>query len=318
MAYFCLICKGKLSVDANDGLRCTNGHLFPFIKGTKVPVFQSEDENANEYNVNEAAQIHENSLRWLFLTFGGNEASLRSNMINKLHLEPGQQILITGVGAGNDLPYIAKLIGDQGVIYAQDYSSQMLLSAVERSNGVYGLADFNIEFSVSDATNLPFSDGFFDAVFHFGGLNLFPNIGRGISEMDRVVKSGGRVVFGDEGLAPWLRNTTYGKMIINNNSLCDFEAPLNYLPTTAREANLSWEVGYCFYVIDYTASDSPLPIDLDVLHVGKRGGTMRTRYFGQLEGIDPKLKRLLYSAAEKRDLSRVEFLESLLRNGLDN
>ena len=37
--------------------------------------------------------------------------------------------------------------------------------------------------------------------------------------MDRVVKDGGRIVFGDEGLSPWLKDTDYGKMLIDNNPL---------------------------------------------------------------------------------------------------
>lgn len=315
--YSCPACKSGLQIKASEGLVCSNGHFFPFI-GNAVPVFDCEDENANEYTISQAADIHENALKWVFATFGGSEASLREGMISRLHLQEGQKVLITGVGAGNDLPYLAQLLGKKGSLYAQDFSRQMLMSAVKRANDEYDLADYDIEFSVSDAINLPFCDNCFDAAYHFGGLNLFSDIGKGIAEMDRVVKSGGRVVFGDEGLAPWLKDTEYGKMIINNNALCDFDAPLIHIPVTARDVNLSWEVGNCFYVIDYSVSHTPLPIDVDVLHIGKRGGTIRTRYFGQLEGIEPTLKEHLYIEAEKRGRSRVDFIEDLLRKGLDN
>ena len=73
------------------------------------------------------------------------------------------------------------------------------------------------------------------------------------------------------------------------------------------------EVGYCFYVIEYTASDTPLPINIDIPHIGKRGGTIRTRYLGKLEGIDPSLKEKLYLQAEKQGVSRVDFIEDLIR-----
>ena len=317
-AYSCPTCKIELLVDPSDGLRCVNEHFFHFIEGTKVPVFDSEDENANEYTITKAAEIHDNALKWLFTTFGENEATIRNNLIAKLRLKKGQKVLITGVGAGNDLPYLAQKLGKEGVIYAQDFSSQMLISAVDRSKRLYDLANYNIKFSVSDATNLPFFDDYFDAVYHFGGINLFSSVAKGIAEMDRVAKNGGRVMFGDEGLAPWLKNTEYGRMLINNNPLYNSEVPLVYLPFTAREVNLSWEIGHCFYVIDYTKSDTPIPINIDVPHVGKRGGTIRTRFFGQLEGIDIELKKLLYAEAEKRGISRVEFLESVLRSGLQN
>lgn len=315
--YYCPNCKSEVLMDMGNGLQCSNEHFFPFIEGTKVPVFESKEEGTNEYTCPEAAKIHDNALIWLFDTFGIDEVTLRNNMLSKLRLKDGQKVLITGVGTGNDLPYLAKLIGKDGVIFAQDFSKQMLMSAVERTNTLYGLTEYNIKFFVSDATNLPLTDDFFDASYHFGGLNLFSNISKGISEMDRVVKNGGRILFGDEGIAPWLKNTKYGKMLINNNSLYNFEAPLKYLPSTARDVNLSWELSNCFYVIDYTVSDTPLQIDIDVPHVGKRGGSIRTRYFGKLEGVDQALRDRLYSEAEKRGVSRVEFIESLLINGLD-
>ena len=315
--YLCPICKSEIITVLSDGLICSNNHSFSFVDNTEIPVFEKDDENANEYTINEAAEIHDNSLKWLFETFNSDESTLRNNLISKLNLAKGQKILITGVGAGNDLPYIAQLIGKEGVIFAQDYSLQMLMSAVKRAKNDFNLTDYNIEFSVSNAINLPFSNDSFDAAYHFGGLNLFTDIGKGIAEMDRVVKNGGRVVFGDEGLPPWLRDTEYGKMIINNNYLCEFEAPLKYLPSNARKVNLSWEVGYCFYIIDYTVSNTSLPINIDVPHIGKRGGTIRTRYFGKIEGIDPRLKDLLYDKAEQSGTSRVKFLENVLRNGLE-
>jgi len=315
LLYYCPDCRGKL-VDTGQNLRCANEHEFPFITDTKVPVLACQDDNVNEYTTAEAAQRHDNALNWLFATFGGDEATLRLNLIDKLRLNKGDDVLITGVGAGNDLPLLAKMLGSEGSIVAVDYSKQMLISAVERSDTIYGLADQHIEFAVCDATSLPFAANAFDAAYHFGGLNLFSSIAKGISEMDRVVKEGGRVVFCDEGLAPWVKDTEVGKMLINNNPLYVFDAPLKHIPVEARDVNLSWEVNNCFYVIDYTVANAPQPIDFDVPHVGLRGGTIRTRYFGNLEGVDPKLKEQIYSEAPKRGVSRVELIEKLLKDGL--
>ncbi len=135
--------------------------------------------------------------------------------------------------------------------------------------------------------------------------------------MDRVIKDGGRVVMGDEGLAPWLFETEFGKMLANNNPLYLCEIPLNLMPDTARDVNLSWVINNCFYLIDYTASKDPLYIDIDVKHVGRRGGSIRSRYFGKLEGIEPELRDKLYSEAEKQGTSRVDLLESFIKNGLN-
>ena len=315
-AYRCPECYSEFTAE-ETGLRCTNNHFFSFAAYGEVPVFACEVDDVNEYTTEQAAEIHDNALSWLFRTYGGSEHELRERLIDRLDLQEGQKILVTGVGGGNDLPYIAKQVGVTGSIYAQDFSRQMLLSAEDRAKTIYDLSGVTMEFSVSDAANLPYHDRYFDAAYHFGGINLFSDVGKGIAEMDRVVRSGGRVVFGDEGLAPWLKKTEYGKMVINNNALCDFVIPLHHLPSTARDVKLTWEVGYCFYVIDYTVSDSPLPLDAEVPHIGRRGGSMRTRYLGQLEGVSPELKEQLYTEAQKRGLSRVDFLESLLRKGLE-
>lgn len=315
MLYRCpeVSCEHATLTEVANELRCPNGHCYPFIAQTTVPLFASIDENSNEYARQDAAQIHGNALRWVFETFKTNEADLRKSLIARLHLSKGQTILVTGVGAGNDLPYLAEALKNQGTIYAQDISRQMLLEGVNRHSRSAKLADVELRFSVSDATRLPFGDNAFDAAYHFGGINLFPDIRQGIFEMNRVVRPGGRLVISDEGLAPWLKSTELGKMLICNNPLYAYDAPLISLPETARSVQLSWEVSNCFYVIDFTKGAGPLDVNLDVPHVGKRGGTIRTRYQGQLEGIDPALKAKLYAEAEMQGISRVAYLESLLK-----
>ena len=106
-------------------------------------------------------------------------------------------------------------------------------------------------------------------------------------------------------------------MLANNNPLYRCEVPLKYLPESAREVNLSWVINNCFYLIEYTVSKNPLFIDIDLPHVGTRGGSIRSRYFGKLEGIDPELKKRLYSEAKSKGISRVELLEKLIKNGLN-
>lgn len=305
-------CHRAALIAEADGLRCTNGHVFPFASGTDVPVFAEAATGGSEYSVTDAAELHDNALRWLFKTFRTDEATLRRRLIERLDLAPGQSLLVTGAGAGNDLPYLAERMRGRGTIYAQDIARPMLLAGAARHQGTLRDMGIDARFSISDATQLPFADGAFDAAYHFGGINLFPDIGAGITEMNRVVRLGGKIVIADEGLAPWLRNAEIGKQLIANNTLYAYAAPLEHLPETARDAKLSWELHNCFYVIEFVVGDTPLPIDIDVPHVGRRGGSIRTRYFGQLEGVDPQLKEAAYAEAERRGLSRVEFLEELL------
>jgi len=300
----------------SDGLTCPNGHHFSFAPGTEVPVFASEPEGANEYSQENAAEFHDNALRWVFATFQTDEQDLRERLVARLGLKQGDRVLVTGAGAGNDLPYLVRTLSGKGEVYAQDIAKEMLLAGVARHQMELAGSGVTLHFSASDATDLPFADGFFDAAYHFGGINLFPDIPKGIAEMNRVVKPGGNVVIGDEGIAPWLVDTELGQMLINNNALYACTAPLSALPATVRNVKLSWELSNCFYVIEFQASTEQLPVNIDVPHLGRRGGTIRSRYFGRMEGVDPALRDNIYKEAERRGMSRVTFLEAALRASL--
>jgi SAM-dependent methyltransferase len=316
LAYRCPRCGHAPLEERDDGLACARGHHFPYAAGSRVPVFDSLADDANEYAAVRAAEKHDNAWRWVLARFGSGEPALRESLVGRLGLRRGQRVLVTGAGAGNDLPYLARRLEGAGEIYAQDIARPMLLTAVSRYEEAVGRSGVAMRFSVSDATNLPFADGEFDAAYHFGGINLFADVRRGLAEMNRVVKRGGRVVVGDEGVAPWLRETELGRMLVNNNPLYACEAPLALLPETVRNPRLGWELSNTFYVIEFDACSDPLPVDIDVPHVGTRGGSIRTRYFGRLEGIDPALRERVYAQAERAGLSRVEYLEGVLRSAL--
>lgn len=254
---------------------------------TKIPIFENQKENVNEFSIKNAAEIHDNALSWLFKTHNVNEDELRIELIDKLDLKEGNKILVTATGAGNDLPYISNKIGTSGEVYAQDYSKEMLLAAYHRTKKTIDFNKHRIYFSVNDATDLPFNDNEFDATYHFGGINLYNNIKKGIDEMDRVTKPGGKIVFGDEGIAYWLKKTEIAKSLITNNSLYDLEPPMDLIPLSAQNVKLSWVINNCFYVIEYTVGEKDWSVDIDIPHVGKRGGSIKTRHFGKLEGIDP-------------------------------
>jgi len=301
-----------------EGLRCPAcGESVRFVPGTEVPEFVSVPAATNEYSQADASELHDNSLRWVFDTFQTDEAVFRERLVGLLDLKGGERVLVTGTGAGNDLPHLARALEGNGEIYAQDIAKEMLLAGVSRWKDSLSESGVVLHFSVSDAAELPFEDSFFDAAFHFGGINEFEDIRAGVAEMDRVVKSGGNVLIGDEGLAPWLLNTDVGKMLIQNNPLYASKVPLYALPPTARNVILTWELSNCFYVIKFQVSATLPNVDIDVPHLGKRGGSIRTRYFGRLEGVDPHLRDRIYAEAERRGTSRVAFLEAALLQSLE-
>ena len=81
-------------------------------------------------------------------------------------------MLVTGVGAGNDLPFIFNEIGIGGEVHAQDIAEQMLLAAFHRSQTKFGLNSHNLTFCLSDGVRLPYCDDYFDVVYHFGGISM--------------------------------------------------------------------------------------------------------------------------------------------------
>lgn len=86
----------------------------------------------------------------------------------------------------------------------------------------------NGEFLLCDAEKIPFSDGYFDAVFISASFHHLPNPQLAITEMKRVVKSGGLVILGLEPSA-WPYYTIYKllepvKKIIRINSDLKFHS----------------------------------------------------------------------------------------------
>ena len=287
-------------------------------KSTKIPIFDFQAKAINEFSVENSAKIHDNALKWLFDSHYLTENEFREKLISKLNLKTGDKVLITAAGSANDVKYIAKRVGIKGEIFIQDYAQEMLIAGYYRCKKDKDLKNYNLNFFVNDALNLPFNDCLFDVTFHFGGLNLYADRKRGIEEMHRVTKKGGKVLFGDEGLACWLKKYEKGKAQITNNPLYRFDPPLECLPIDVENVNLSWLISNCYYVIEYIKSKKPWHYDENLRHKGIRGGSVKTRNFGQLEGIDPDLKNKFYKKILKSNKSRVDVLESIILNYLKN
>ena len=160
---------------------------------------------------------------------------------------------------------------------------------------------------------MPFSENFFDKVFHFGGLNTFGDIRRSFQEIVRVTKPGGRVVVGDESMPPWLRDTEFGKILINSNKHYEFDLPLKHLPIEARNVKIEWIIGGVFYVISFDIGEGAPSADFDFIIPGARGGTHRTRYYGNLEGLSEEAVALAKEAREKTKLSMHEWLNKAIK-----
>ena len=311
-------CAHSSLVFGDMSAKCTNGHTYPYALNTKIPIFQSLVEGESEYSIADAAQKHDNAFKWLYRTFKTDEKSVRQNLVDRLALKPGMKVLIVGAGSCDDLPFIVSALQGKGDVHCQDISAQMLLEGVRRHERCAEGSAVSLSYSVSDVKALPFQNETFDAAYHFGGVNVFGDIAQGLLELNRVVVEGGKILISDEGTAPWLQNTEFGRMMAVNNPLYGSKLPIDSLPPTVAQAKISWILQGCFYIIEFVSSHRDIEVDIDVPHVGIRGGSIRTRYYGQLEGISPEMKARIYEEAQRLKLSRVEFLERLLQSGLAN
>lgn len=302
--------------DGGEFLESPDGRRYPVIDGIPELIAaesrrRAETRHDQQYYRTQARE-YDRGMDVLFRTFSADESALREQMIGLLNLTDGTRVLETGCGTGRDTAHLA---GRAGVVYATDLSREMIDVGRQR------LQDARVDASrvrmvVADAVGLPFPDRFFDAAYHFGGINLFPDVERGIAEMARVVKPGGRVVFGDEGLAPWLVDSEFGRILKNSNPLYRHRAPIECLPIVARDAACRWIMGGAFYLIDFTVGEGEPPLDIDVEFPGWRGGSHRTRYFGRLDGVDPNLRQRIVESAAREGVSLTDWLERELKRAL--
>ena len=107
---------------------------------------------------------------------------------------PGSIVLNVGCGAGFDLYVASRLAGPGGRMFGVDLTEAMVLRAREnlRLAGVE-----NAEVQQVPSESLPFKDNTFDAVISNGVINLSASKQTLFSEINRVLKPGGRFAFAD-------------------------------------------------------------------------------------------------------------------------
>lgn len=274
----CPACGGALAREDADIACEACGRAYPVDDG--IPrlihppeLLPSDSEFQSKYDG--GADEYDTGLDWLFASFGEKQADFRRQLIDRLDLQPGMRVIETGCGTGQDSLEIAARIAPGGELYVQDLSIGMLQLARRRLRD----ASVPVRFVLSNASYLPLPSSQFDAAFHFGGINTFGEVRRAIDEMTRVVRPGGAVVFGDEGIAPWLRRKLIGRILVKANPLYRHRPPIDKLPDVAHDVRLSWLLGNAFYVIEYRVGDSPPFVDLDLPIPGPRNGTLRSRYY---------------------------------------
>jgi demethylmenaquinone methyltransferase/2-methoxy-6-polyprenyl-1,4-benzoquinol methylase len=114
----------------------------------------------------------------------------RQRAVDRAEVGPGSDALDICCGTGDLALELRRRIGPDGRVVGSDFSEPMLELA-RRKSGEEGLP---VEFGWADALDLPYGDASFDAVtIGFGARNL-ADLPKGLSEMARVLRPGGRLV----------------------------------------------------------------------------------------------------------------------------
>jgi len=115
----------------------------------------------------------------------------RERAAERAQLEPGDSALDACCGTGDLAFELARRAGPQGSVIGSDFSERML-DLARRKGAERGGAP--VRFEYGDALALAYDDHSFDAVTVGFGVRNLADLERGVVELARVLKPGGRLV----------------------------------------------------------------------------------------------------------------------------
>jgi demethylmenaquinone methyltransferase/2-methoxy-6-polyprenyl-1,4-benzoquinol methylase len=115
----------------------------------------------------------------------------RERAADRAGLAPGDSALDVCCGTGDLTLELAKRIAPGGHVVGCDFSEPMLDLAREKAGG---RGSEGVRFEWADALSLPYDAGRFDAVTVGFGVRNLADLDRGLREMTRVLRPGGRLV----------------------------------------------------------------------------------------------------------------------------
>jgi demethylmenaquinone methyltransferase/2-methoxy-6-polyprenyl-1,4-benzoquinol methylase len=120
----------------------------------------------------------------------GLDDKWRSRAADLSGLGPGDHALDVATGTGKLALELARRVGPTGSVIGSDFSEEMLAIAREQASS----AAAPLRFEWANAQALPYDSDTFDAVTVGFGVRNFSQLERGVGELARVTKPGGKVV----------------------------------------------------------------------------------------------------------------------------
>jgi demethylmenaquinone methyltransferase / 2-methoxy-6-polyprenyl-1,4-benzoquinol methylase len=118
----------------------------------------------------------------------------RARAADLAHIGPGARVLDLATGTGDLAIELARRVSPGGEVIGADFSEGMLDRARAKVAPLTATDSVCPRFEWADAMSLPYPDDRFDALTVGFGVRNFDDLARGLAEMVRVVRPGGRVV----------------------------------------------------------------------------------------------------------------------------
>jgi demethylmenaquinone methyltransferase/2-methoxy-6-polyprenyl-1,4-benzoquinol methylase len=148
------------------------------------------DPVAVEATFSSVATRYDLANHWLS---GGIDFYWRNRLVKLAQKNKPTDILDLATGSGDVLFALRQGLGDKVRLTGLDFCEPMLEQARAKRT-VRGLGDSTNQFLHGDCLNLPFEDNSFDLITIAFGLRNLADRAKGLAEMQRVLRPGGRLI----------------------------------------------------------------------------------------------------------------------------
>ena len=190
-----------------------------------------------------AGTLPEEQVRAMFDRIAGVYDLMNSVMTAGLHhrwreraadlaaVGPGDRALDVATGTGDLAVELKRRVGPGGEVVGSDFSERMLELARAKAG--------DVEFEQANALDLPYEDDSFDAATVGFGARNFSDLARGLAEMARVVRPGGRVVVleittPERPPLSWFFRLWFDRLVPLLGRVAGDPDAYNYLPSSVR------------------------------------------------------------------------------------